>query len=53
MKKSLAGKKLTLHRETLNKLETGEIENVAGGASMWTAACYTCTCASACYHCTA
>jgi hypothetical protein len=53
MKKKLACKKLTLNRETLQQLEESRIEKVAGAASIWTLACYTCTCASACYHCTA
>lgn len=53
MKKSLTGKKLTLHRETLKKLEAGELGEAAGGASLWTYGCYTCTCQSACNNCTA
>jgi hypothetical protein len=54
MKKKLASnKKLTLSRETLKRLEENRIEVVVGGASYWTFACYTCTCASGCYNCTA
>lgn len=53
MKKTL--KKLTLAKETLQSLDSGKLEGVAGGASEDTRCrswCGTCSCyASFCYAC--
>lgn len=47
MKKNLSGKKLTLKRETLRKLNDTELRHVAGGAT-WRCGSYV----SACCPCT-
>lgn len=53
MKKKLASKKLTLNRETLHQLEESRLAKAGGAASFLTGVCYTCSCPSGCYHCTA
>ncbi|MEA2599698.1 MAG: hypothetical protein QOF89_690 [Acidobacteriota bacterium] len=50
--KKLAPKKLTLNRETLKHLDDSRLTNVAAAGSIWTSACYSCSCASACEMCT-
>jgi hypothetical protein len=54
MKKKLACKKLTLNRETLRQLDESQLAKADGAAtSFLTGVCYTCSCPSGCYHCTA